>query len=252
LELNRLVAEENASQLGVSLGLAIKEKLKKHGRKDAFVICLATPNFVALDGPVGSSICLHQGFNIPELEYRHEFKNLRAIHAVRTKYLDFFGILDSLQKHSATIPHQFEDPEESREGRLIIGEKYIFEGSDKPALLTDALVGGHNVIMLSVYYEDDDSAFMLRKPMSDEEIEAYENHPHTFFGVYKEKKEPIKSDYEWFQFFLNSYKDTSKDRLLELMKSAYDLNDLKKLSQRDLAEIFAERTTISAISTMKK
>jgi hypothetical protein len=47
--------------------------------------------------------------------------------------------------------------------------------------------------------------------------------------------------YELFEFFLNNYKNTSKEKLLELMKDAPDIEALRQMEQIDLAIECAER-----------
>jgi len=39
--------------------------------------------------------------------------------------------------------------------------------------------------------------------------------------------------YELFEFFLNNYKNTSKEKLLELMKDAPDIEALRQMEQID-------------------
>jgi hypothetical protein len=54
----------------------------------------------------------------------------------------------------------------------------------------------------------------------------------------------FKEIYDWFY---RSYGETSKERLLELMKNAVDVQRLEQLSQPDLAEFYCEGLASSAI-----
>jgi hypothetical protein len=54
----------------------------------------------------------------------------------------------------------------------------------------------------------------------------------------------FKEIYDWFY---RSYGETSKERLLELMKNAVGIQRLKRLSQPDLAEFYCEGLASSAI-----
>jgi hypothetical protein len=47
--------------------------------------------------------------------------------------------------------------------------------------------------------------------------------------------------YELFEFFLNCYKLASKEKLLELMNDAPDIEALRQMEQMDLAIEYAER-----------
>ncbi len=50
--------------------------------------------------------------------------------------------------------------------------------------------------------------------------------------------------YDWFY---RSYGETSKQTLLELMKDAVDIQRLRRLSQRELAEFYCQRLAYSAV-----
>jgi hypothetical protein len=54
----------------------------------------------------------------------------------------------------------------------------------------------------------------------------------------------FKEIYDWFY---RTHGETSKERLLELMKNAVDIQRLKQLSQPDLAEFYCEGLASSAI-----
>ena len=52
---------------------------------------------------------------------------------------------------------------------------------------------------------------------------------------------------ELHDWFYRSYGETPKESLLELMKDAVDIQRLKQLSQRELAEFYCQRLVYSAI-----
>jgi len=52
---------------------------------------------------------------------------------------------------------------------------------------------------------------------------------------------------EIYNWFYRSYGETSKERLLELMKNAVGIQRLKRLSQPYLAELYCEGLAYSAI-----
>jgi hypothetical protein len=54
----------------------------------------------------------------------------------------------------------------------------------------------------------------------------------------------FKEIYDWFY---RSYGETSRERLLELMKNAVGIQHLKQLSQPDLAEFYCEGLAYSAM-----
>jgi hypothetical protein len=46
---------------------------------------------------------------------------------------------------------------------------------------------------------------------------------------------------DWYDFFYGSYRNTPKDKLLEFMKDASDIERLNALSQEELAKTYCER-----------
>ena len=52
--------------------------------------------------------------------------------------------------------------------------------------------------------------------------------------------------------FFNGYKETSREKLLEFMRGAPDLEELKKLPEDELRYAYAERLTHSAMRDKKK
>ena len=54
----------------------------------------------------------------------------------------------------------------------------------------------------------------------------------------------FKEIYDWFY---RSYGETSRERLLDLMKNAVGIQRLKQLSQQDLAEVYCEGLAYSAM-----
>ncbi len=57
----------------------------------------------------------------------------------------------------------------------------------------------------------------------------------------------ISSFKETYDCFYRSYGETSKERLLELMKNAVGIQRLRQLSQPDLAEFYCEGLAYSAM-----
>ena len=52
---------------------------------------------------------------------------------------------------------------------------------------------------------------------------------------------------EIYDYFYRSYGETSREKLLELMKNAFGIQRLKQLSQQDLAECYCEGLAYSAM-----
>jgi hypothetical protein len=52
-----------------------------------------------------------------------------------------------------------------------------------------------------------------------------------------------------YDFFFESYQNTPKERLLELLAGAADIDELTNLGQAELASIYAERCVYGAMAT---
>jgi hypothetical protein len=66
-------------------------------------------------------------------------------------------------------------------------------------------------------------------------------------SIPKQRTTRADSPIEFYDFWLESFKSLSKSRLLELMAQAPDFEQLKILSQPELASIYAERMTYAAL-----
>lgn len=71
--------------------------------------------------------------------------------------------------------------------------------------------------------------------------------PDTFFVPRK-----ARTSIELFDFMHESYRNTSKEKLLEWMKDASDFAELEKLTQAELSEVYCERCVYSIVAGQKK
>jgi hypothetical protein len=68
---------------------------------------------------------------------------------------------------------------------------------------------------------DDGSTIMCQVPLTEAEQKVYRESPTTFFGIHEPKKK-IEDPGELYDLFLATYKQTSHDRLLELLAGHAD------------------------------
>lgn len=87
--------------------------------------------------------------------------------------------------------------------------------------------------------------------LSNAEMAAYKSHPETFFGrvlsVSKNTEDPV----DLYEFFIENYKKTPREKLLEFMNSAPDIEALMKLTDDELRFVYAERLTRGAMRDRK-
>jgi hypothetical protein len=95
---------------------------------------------------------------------------------------------------------------------------------------------------------DDGRRIVAVTPLSENELTAYREYPDTFFGVIDASVgRQCKSIIESYDFFFETYGNTPKEKLLEFLKTAPDLEALALLSQRKLAETYCERLAYKVI-----
>lgn len=88
---------------------------------------------------------------------------------------------------------------------------------------------------------------VVTMPLSDQEIRAFHESPRTFFGREEPKKE-AENPLEFYDWMLGCYKDTPKERLLELLaETGVPVSEVSSLPQAKLAEILSERMTESIV-----
>ncbi len=192
-----------------------------------------------------------EGFKISDFKVGQTMTLRKAIVA-REKHKDMYDFFQSLRDLNIPATFDGEIPEfalNQNIPRLFIGHSYLVpdsNGEDVVGELVDASVDVKNQIAMGIYILENGKSIICKNPLTDEEIKAYKKSPETFFGVYKKVPKQANDALDLYEFFYETYKKSSKEKLLEFMKSSPDINELKKLSQEELAREFCIRTAISA------
>ena len=196
-----------------------------------------------------------EGFQIFDFKHDTAFGSLREAIESREKHLDMFQLLDSMRLHSE-VPSTFdgENPElhfQERHQSLQIGEKYLVDnpdGIERPSTLTTATIDeSTGYAICAFHHEESGTAWLGRVPLTDTELRGYRKHPETFFGMVQSVPKKVSSPLEMYNFFYGAYSKTPKAKLLEFLKNAPDIDELRSLSQDELAKIFCERCVASAM-----
>jgi hypothetical protein len=190
------------------------------------------------------------GCQIPDFGPDVPFSRFKDVIESQERHREMFAFVDSMRAHYE-IPSTFsgENPALQFEGpdappRLRFGETYLIpdqDGMEIPARLYDALVQEAEGSMLGVYETTDGKHVMVTTPLTETEIAAWKAHPDTFFGEVRQLPKTARNWLELAQFFYDTYKDTDREKLLEWMKDAADVEYLKMLSQKELAIVYCER-----------
>ena len=221
----------------------------------AYVFFTNAPWEHHLDDYEWRQFALADGFQIEEFKLDHQFPSLRAAINGRQAHIEMHDLLKSIRVHS-TIPATFdgENPElafvESKQNRLTIGKKYIVrdaEGTQVEGVLASAIVIEKDKIAVCAVNTEDGRGIISHVPLSDDELVAWGRHPDTFFGEISRNR-TCKTVLDLYDFFMETYKNTPKAKLLEFLADALDIDELNALDQIELASVYCERLAANAYS----
>lgn len=85
-------------------------------------------------------------------------------------------------------------------------------------------------------------------PLAADELAAYRRHPDTFFGVTKQQTTRIDDPLELFDFFSATYRQSSREKLLEFMAGWPDVEELKVKETSELALRYCEGLVYTTIA----
>lgn len=259
IDLNRPLHTEHQANRVVDRAVEIlrrAENLEIDGKPSPpAYVCLANlADQYALDSlEIGMMVSFH-GFKIGDF-MDAKFPSLREAARARERHWPLFQLLKSIEEHRET-PATFggelasEAFSTGQPPRLQVGCFYLVpgpDGRDVNAKMTSANVTDGKALC-AFHDPTTDSAWLATIPMTPEELSDYQSSPDTYFGVHQRQNRHAETPMELFDFFLESYLQTSKERLLEFMVGAADFEQLSKLNQKDLAEVYCERLVKAAMA----
>jgi hypothetical protein len=220
----------------------------------AYVIATYDPEEHHLDAIDLRSGMLLWGFHLEDL--KPGLKTLPQQVEMRRRHAPIFALLESMQKHRP-IPATFDGEAEafsgsSPEARLQVGQRLEVRGPNGTqieATLESGVVMPEWKAASCVVCSDDQQRFIIQIPLTDEELQAHAQHPATFFGVVDRNagRSSPKTGLDWFDFFWETYSRSSKEKLIEFMGHAPDVERLKAMTQEDLATEYCTRMTNSVV-----
>lgn len=189
------------------------------------------------------------GFKIPDLKTGFKFENLREALKSRELHKSIHMLIESMQEHTE-IPSTFdgEHPEfafnpDQNFPRLVIGNRYLVptpEG-EQQATLMSASVSEIDHMVMGIYQLADGKQILASSPMTEDEVSVYKRSPETFFGIEIPVSRKMRDPIDWFDFFYKSYKESSREKILEFMAEHPDIVDLRKLSEDEVRITYCER-----------
>jgi SEC-C motif len=226
----------------------------------AYVFLTNYPDQYSLDEPGFLAVVVFLGYKIPDFGEGAKFESIRAAVRAREKHIEMFDLKKSLAEHGS-LPSTFDGQlpstafGEGKTPRLLIGQRYLVpdsSGKEVMGVLVDAIVNVLEKQVYGVYRLDTRVDIIATSPLTMDEFHDYQRHPDTFFGVFRKQGRTSENPIDLFDFFYESYKDTPKERLLELIKDAPDFEQFEHLAQKDLAEAVCERWVYNAMQDTAK
>jgi hypothetical protein len=165
------------------------------------------------------------------------------------KYADVMSVAKAFESYRIPSTFDGEIPEFAfgqAERRFIIGERHQMDDGVSGTLRQGLVMEDEKTACL-VYETEGGKHVIYKAPLSDAELIAYKQHPETFFGQIERVGGKANTAMELFEFFYNSYKETPRDRLLELFATAPDIAALRELPTEELRLQCMERYTLWAV-----
>jgi hypothetical protein len=97
----------------------------------------------------------------------------------------------------------------------------------------------------------DGKSYIIYGEMTDEELDDYRAHKDAYFGVIQPAPGHTKTPFELFEWMVDCYQKTTKEKLIELAKDAPDIDKLSRLPQEELVLELCERW-VAAIDSQKE
>lgn len=229
-----------------------ERNLKEGERAYVFVTNFCYHN--ALDSTHNVAAAVTFGLGIEDYGKPRRY-TLKGAWQVKQKHADLFALEKALKSYPQ-IPNSFDGDlppvRKGEHGRIKIGRLYNFEDAGVTGVVTTATVSEPERKIYIGVAGTNGTSHILSEDISDRELEVYRAHPNTYFGVVHPAGKQINDPFEFFEWILDSYKNTPKEKLIEFMKDAPDIEELRQLSQEELALEYCERITISAMNQQQK
>ena len=189
------------------------------------------------------------GYGFPDYGPDVQFSDLKQYLDGVEKHREVNALFSSMNTHYR-IPETFngQNPElvfaENLPPPLKIGNRYLIpmeDGTEAAAVLQTVCVMEEERKVMGCYHTDSGLAISAATPLSEAEFRAWRRHPETFFGEILDVPKVAKTWLHMAIQLYRSYKDASREQLLQFVSTFPDATELAKLSQRDLAIEYCDR-----------
>jgi hypothetical protein len=172
----------------------------------------------ALDMEEATHAAMAHGLNIHDFAKPGAARLIDVYHA-KQKHLDAHRIMDAVREYPK-LPTTFDgtllsDAIGDGVPRIEIGKRYFFESHGFVAIVTEATVAEQETKVYVGVSTDDGGHLILTESMTDAQLADYKAHPDAYFGVIRRAGKTVKDVFELFEWMVDCYKDTPRDRLIE-------------------------------------
>lgn len=229
--------------------LRAREREHKEGDR-AYVFVTNLPFHWHLEEEAPPAIGLAYGLGIPDFAKEGKYR-LPEIWKMKQDHIDVYNVMEAVKTYPQ-IPPTFDGelplyPEDFG-NRIQVGETYFFEDVGEKgtvAEVTSATVAEAQKKMFIGISATDGQNHIITREMSDGELEVYRAYRDGFFGVIHPQGKQTEDPYELFEWMMDAYKDTPREKLLELASGRPDLARLEVLDSVEIRLALCEAWTAS-------
>ena len=233
--------------------LEYREREKIEGDR-AYVFITNFPFHRHLEEENPPKMALAYGLGIRDFSKPGEYR-LSDMWKNKQKHTDGYNIMESLRKYPQ-IPVKFDgelplEPEDI-DNRIQVGEKYFFENIGKNGVVaevTTATISESEKKMYIGIYTENREAHIITREVNDRELEVYRTYKDDFFGEVQRHGEQMDDPYQLFEWMMEGYKDTPRERLLEMCRDHPDLPQLEKLDDIEIRLALCESWTAATVQS---
>ena len=207
-----------------------------------------------LDSEYRGQAGLVYGLGIPDFEKVGYF-SLSELYKNKQRHIDVYNIMAALEDYP-NIPQTIDGslPSESfnqNPQHIKIGEKYFFEDIGENGLIATVTSATVSEIEKMIYLGTD-NGFILKRPISEDELADYKKHPEALFGVIQSPGKRFDDPYELYEHMVSIYMSFPRENILKQIENMDDFKELKQLSHEDLVLEFCERLVVQMIKDDKR
>lgn len=197
----------------------------------------------------GNMQALATGFHISDFGPDVLYLGFAGVMAARERHSAMTALIESMRTHyeiPATFDGELPSSLLAKPGlpRLQFGQRYLIPddtGSDQAGRFYSASVNTTTGLVHGVYELEDGRHVIATNTLSSDELAEYLRYPETYFGEVVKPGGKVETFIEMCDFLFDCYQHSTREKLLEFMATATDLEHLKTLGQRDLAIVYSER-----------